>query len=135
MPQKIVPPVEDASITHTELTLEREKLELEKERLALERERLGADRERMQLEAETGPGSKGRVAISPVTILLAALFCCAVGAIIAAALVWQRYSLALQNTRTELELRSLSTTNEQGEVQSIFYVQPVEAAGSRIIID
>ncbi len=136
-PKNIVPPQDEFAATHTDLTLEREKIELERERLALERERLAAERDRWKIEAELTPATKGRLSITPATIVIAAVICCVTGTLIG--LLVQRLLPATipPPVTAKLELRSLTSTNAQGEVRSVFYVQTGEKESgiSRILLD
>ena len=130
-PKSMVPPENTIAVTHTDLTLEREKIELERERLSLERERLSAERDRWKLESELTPASSGRLTIAPATLVLAALLCCVVGAVVGFSMLKGQPPTPSTPDNSELELRSLTATNAAGEVRSVFYVQTVDTSSRR----
>ncbi len=125
--KNIIQPENDADITYTTLTLEREKIELERERLALERERLSAEREHWKNEAELSPASRGRLSVTPMTIIFASLLCCTIGSLIGI-LLYRKETMVpmIAPSPAKLELRSITATNEQGDVRSVFVIQPVD---------
>ena len=124
-PKPIVPPENEISVTHTELTLEREKIVLERERLALERERLASERDRWRTESEVKPAAQGRLAIAPATLVLAALLCCVLGALVG--VVLHRSPASPQAASgVAFQLQTQTQTNEQGEVRSVFLLQTID---------